>query len=549
MMTERTINLLRTAIIRITDCIKRNRFAFTLSLGLFCGLLLRLAYAAHLPLSNDEGSYLYDGLLLSQGKWPFLTSFSRAPALMFLTSVVVKVFGRSFLAGRMISILAGLGSAYLLYLIGRRLFSPRVGVFAFLFYALLAPCVAHTIYLHTQPLELFFVLVGIWFVAQILFDQPVLPRQFTNPSVLGFSTRRVFLGGAFFGLAVLVRETAALYPAVAVLAILLLSREDFWRRVWAALALGVFSLAVWGSVWGFIISQVGFARVKAVFLAIMTMHDTGEYMSFGFTLRRKFEVFYGALGENFLLYFLVAVFAAILATRVIRAIGGMRRVGVQELGRNWVFLLFFVSVPFLFYGLYYRRLQAEYLAEFMPAMVLMSAVALDQMVESVKCKSKSAKFFIVPIVIVFGLSLLAVNYRYQWEHQHGGSFSQEALESSVRFIKSEAGPGEEIFTAAVAIPFLSGNPLALNISRPVIFSYPHLSPEIKYILYPREEEIISYLRGAPVEWVVMEHEARDIFLRSGEALKDYLKHNYDIIRVIVDEDTGTEIWIACRRTS
>ena len=512
----------------------RRLLGILLAIGLIGGLVLRLLYASHLPLSNDEGSYLYDGLLLSQGKWPFLTSFSRAPALMFLMAFVVKVFGRSFLAGRMISIFAGLGSAYFLYLIGRKLFNQRVGIAVFLLYALLAPCVVHTIYLHTQPLELFFILAGVWFVAGICKARPC-KRSKAWPFVVA---------GVFFGLAVLVRETAALYPAAMVLAIFALSDGKSGNRshlrLREAVLMGVSSLAVWGGVWGFIVSQVGWEKVKAVFLAITTMHDTGEYMSFGFTLKKKFEVFHGALGENFILYFLAVIFVAVLAVKV----GGWVR--ERRVERNWLFLLVFCSVPFLFYGLYYRRLQAEYLAEFMPALVLMSAVALDRVVESAKCKVQSAKFFVFPFLI-FNFSLLTFNFRYMWLHQHGGDFSPEALESSVRFVQSEVAPDEEIFTAVVAIPFLSGNPLALNISRPTIFGYPHLEPGIKYALFPTEEAIINYLENKPVNWIIIEHEVRDMYLRSDERLEDYLLHQYDIIKVVVDKRTGTEIRIAQRR--
>ena len=519
---------------RFIDFLKKNKLVLVISLGLLGGLVLRLAYAAHLPLSNDEGSYLYDGLLLSQGKWPFLTSFSRAPVLMFLTSGVVRVFGRSFLAGRMISILAGLGSAWLLYLIGQRLINRRVGVLALLFYALSAPCVVHTIYLHTQPLELFFVLVGIWFVLREIGE---IREMEETGGVGGF-----VLAGMFFGLAVLVRETAALYPAVAVAAILLLARGIFWRRVWSALVLGVSSLAVWGSVWVFVVRRVGFARVRAVFLAIMTMHDTGEYMSFGFKMKKKFEIFYGALGENFLLYFLVVVFAVFLVARLVRVLRGAGR-----LGRNWVFLLLFVSVPFLFYGLYYRRLQAEYLAEFMPAMVLMSAVALDQMIESVKGKMQSVKSFAVPIAIVFGLPLLAVNYRYQWEHQHGGTFAPEALGEVLNFLEDTVPPDEEIFTAAVIVPFLSGHKLAFDISRPVIFGYPHLAPEVKYALFPTDDEVLAHLAGHPVRWVIFDKTTRDTFFRGHPEIEKYLQENYNVVKVVPNDRTGTIIEIAARR--
>lgn len=506
-----------------------RRFTVWLSRAiLFGGLVLRLAYASHLPLSNDEGSYLYDGLLLSQGKWPFLTSFSRAPLLMFLSTTVVKIFGRSFLAGRMISILAGLGSAYLLYLIGRKLFGQRVGLIAFLLYALLAPCVVHTIYLHTQPLELFFVLCGVYGICK------------AGPCRRGVAWP-LLIAGIFFGLAVLVRETAALYPAAMVL-FLLFSNDvvaNFSSRLKNAFLMGISALVVWGSVWGFIASQVGFEKVKAVFLAILTMHKTGEYMSFGFTMRKKFEIFYSAIPENFILYILTAVFAIILISWIR---GWIREKKVE---RNHLFLLIFCSIPFLFYGLYYKRMQAEYLAEFMPAFVLMSAVALDHLVESSRFKVQGSKFFIFPFLI-FNCSLLIFNFRYMWLHQHGGTFAPEALKLAVEFLRENVDSDEEIFTAAVIIPFLSGHKLSLDISRPVIFGYPHLRSETKYTLFPHDEEIIDHLEETPVNWVIFEKATRDTFFRGHPEIEKYLKENYNVVEVIPNQRTGTVLEIAKR---
>lgn len=517
-----------------------KKLKFVLFFGLIVGLVLRILYASHLPLSNDEGSYLYDGLLLSQGKWPFLTSFSRAPALMFLTSVVVKIFGRNFLAGRMISILAGLGSAYLLYLIGRKLFGQRVGVAAFLLYALLAPCVVHTVYLHTQPLELFFVLCGVWFVLKGVGE------------VRGFW--ELIFAGVFFGLAVLVRETAALYPLVfsaylslRALKCAITKRENvvaqFTARLRNAFVMGISALAVWGLIWGIIASQVGFEKVKAVFLAIMTMHDTGEYMSFGFKLRKKFEVFYGAFPENFFLYILGAVFTVLV---LIRAIRWVRERRVEK---NYLFLLLFCAVPFLFYGLYYRRMQAEYLAEFMPALVLMSAVALDYCISGFQSAlgSRTEVRYYLTTLLPITCYLLLFNYRYQWSHQHGGTFAPEALSEAVSYVRENVPPDEEIFTAAVVIPFLSGHKLSFDMSRPVIFGYPHLAPEIKYTLFPQDGEILHHLETRPVDWAIFDRTTWETFSRGHPEIEKYLKENYNTVEVIPNERTGTILEIATRK--
>ncbi len=579
----------------MTNFYKKNKTAIFIGI-LIIGFFLRLAYATHLPVTNDEGSYLYDGLLLSQGKWPFNYSFSRSPALMFLVAPTVAIFGRSYLAGRAISIFAGLGSAVVLYFMGKRLFNKRVGFIAFAMFALLAPPVVHTSYLLTQPLEILFVLLGIYFTWLGISSSSPSEARRLFPSFARFA-----FAGVFFGLAVLTRETAAFYPMAMVLAILLFSPKlrssavspsevrrlppsfarDIARRLVSAFLMGLSSLAVWGGVWGLIVSRVGFARVKAIFTAITSMHDTGEYWSFGFKLKKKWEIFYGALGENFILYALAVVFAVFVVIKVVEFLKGDKEdrgrvISAYADKRDWPcttwgarfakerdlrrlgFFLFYAAVPVLFYGIYYRRMQAEYLAEFMPVFVLMGAVAVNFLILCAsRCSSglqsaikREINFATTRlcwlIIAVVLLPILFINYRYMWNNQHGGTFAPEALAEAEEFVRENVGEEEEIFTAAVIVPFLADRPLAFKMSRPVIFGYPHLGSEIKYTLFPRDEEILTYLEEKPVKWAIFDRTTWETFSRGHPELEEYLKETYNIVKEIPNERTGNLLEIGSR---
>lgn len=60
------------------------------------------------------------------GRWPFF----RPPGYPYALSAVYRSAGVGFLAPRVAQMLLGLGSAFLLYLLGRRLFGPAVGLVA-----------------------------------------------------------------------------------------------------------------------------------------------------------------------------------------------------------------------------------------------------------------------------------------------------------------------------------------------------------------------------------------------------------------------------------
>ncbi|HEY4499519.1 MAG TPA: glycosyltransferase family 39 protein [Candidatus Paceibacterota bacterium] len=69
--------------------------------------------------------------------WWLRLSFHDQPPLLFLIqNGFMKVFGESVFGFRLPSVLLGIGAVYLLYVIGRKLFSERVGLYAAALYAI-----------------------------------------------------------------------------------------------------------------------------------------------------------------------------------------------------------------------------------------------------------------------------------------------------------------------------------------------------------------------------------------------------------------------------
>jgi hypothetical protein len=100
-------------------------------------LLLRAPIAA-IPLERDEGEYAYIGQRWLQGEVPYKTSFDQKPPGVFAAYAMIQlVIGTSPAALHWGMQLYTLGTLTLLYLLGRRLFSPTVGLLAALFAAFL----------------------------------------------------------------------------------------------------------------------------------------------------------------------------------------------------------------------------------------------------------------------------------------------------------------------------------------------------------------------------------------------------------------------------
>jgi len=560
------------------------------------GFTIRFYYAQTIPLTNDEGSYLYDGYLLSRGLWPFAFSFSRAPALMVIVAFVTKIFGNGIFIGRLISIFAGLLCSKVIYKIGKALINEKVGYYSFLSYLLIPVVSVHNARIHTQTLETLFVMLGIWFL--ILSLDELYKVKSANSSTLRVSadlTQRVFpsriskliFSGTFFGLAVLTRETSAIFPAIFIVYYLITNikrvKEGIVSYLLPPLAIGIASLLVWGGAWSVIGRNVGFDKVFGIFRALTTMHDTGEIWSLGFTLKKKVEVVSAWLNENFIFYLLGLVFiyfilrfflninkkysdfalytsyfllSALLLpgfldfkhpelSTVLRYIvtgaflilfgwlmNSMRKIPKVKQDNLILFLIVCLS-SVVFYGLYYRRLQPGYFSEFMPGFALFSGLALS----SIEIK-KGREKLILSVVTLF---LLFYNFISIQNVPHSGTFYLKPINEVVSWFDVNSGEDDEIFTSAVIFPYLANRELSLNISRPVIFGYPHLAEDIKYTLFPRDSEILRYLKDNKVKFVVVEKSMRDSFFNYHDEIRDYVFDNYHTAEIFENRGNPIEV--------
>jgi 4-amino-4-deoxy-L-arabinose transferase-like glycosyltransferase len=194
-------------------------------------LILRVWALDALGLNSDEAVYAGQGASLARDPsfLPFFPVF-RAHPLLFQTllSVMYRVFGVSGLGGRLLAVAFGMGTVWLTYAIGTRLYARRVGILA----ALLIGVMPYTVVVSRQ----------------ILLDTPMV---FFTSLALYLLIRFVqsnrapwlYAAAASVGLATLTKETAILVVTGAY-AFFALSRKTTvtWRQ--AALALTVLFLTV-----------------------------------------------------------------------------------------------------------------------------------------------------------------------------------------------------------------------------------------------------------------------------------------------------------------
>ena len=251
-------------------------------------------------LERDEGEYAYAGQLMLQGIPPYKLVYSmKFPGIDAAYAAIMAVFGQTIVGIHLGFLLVNAAAIVLMYLLGKRLFSPAAGVAACAAYALLS--IGRGV-LGTQAHATHFVVLA------ALGGTLLLLR--------GIETRRwtaLFWSGVLYGVAVLMKQHGALFVAFGAAYLILdylIRRRDAWLMGLRDLAiflggvsapLALTGLALW---WAGVFGKFWFwtftyARVYA--------HE----MQFSFGIRSMWLTFPDVIGPNLAIW-IVALLGLVL---------------------------------------------------------------------------------------------------------------------------------------------------------------------------------------------------------------------------------------------
>jgi len=100
------------------------------------GFVIRFIGAKIGSINLDEGIHLYDASLLTKGLMPFRDYYTREPYYITLISFFVKTLGTNLLSTRLISVISATLTIPIIYLIGKEIFSKKIGLYSAAIFAL-----------------------------------------------------------------------------------------------------------------------------------------------------------------------------------------------------------------------------------------------------------------------------------------------------------------------------------------------------------------------------------------------------------------------------
>lgn len=546
--------------------------------GLFLAALgWRWWYAHELSLTNDEGNYLYDAWMLWQGKLAGGDGYVKAPLVIGWIAAWQGLLGHTVLAGRMSSLVISALTLGPLYVLGTALWNRRVGLLAAALWAVTGAAVVFGIYVHTQPVAMFFAVSGLALLADAVRRDKTIWR--------------FLAAGALLGLGVASRKSVLAVGLVPL--VMLLANTASWKQRWLKL--------IWVG--------VGFLVVMAVFLSVAySMYGmTGVREAVGFGSAEDSISADPAEAEQVREYsirgmtpFFRESLPLILLSLVGLGIGGERwarrwmppalaklawlmplavfwwawwfffeyegsafhRFGISELWYLFILVLallavwpeqksrpmqsaFYAAGPLWVLGLviFYTnwiKFHANYIAEFIPPLVILSAYG------AVTWRERLPRYLREAVWLVVVVAIIVTGY-VTFVFEHTGTFHQGAVDEAAAWIEKNVPVEPPIFTGAALVPYAAGRRVALDIAHPRWYAYEFTrkDPVRLNTFLPLVEKMMEAFRKS--EWVLLEQQTGFSFLMEYSEIEKSLSEDFVLVHEVENGSNPLKFYRRARR--
>lgn len=378
---------------------RMNRIGRVVAVLLLFFLLVAMQVSALLdPIDRDSGAFLTTANGILAGQIPYRDLWStKPPGIYYLYAVVLAVTGKSLLGVRLILLAANLGTAFLVYLLGRGVWNEDVGILAPLLYLYglmryegLRPL--------TEPFMVFFICLGLLLLLHYYPDR--------------LTIKRLFLSGLLLGIATLFKQPGFLALPIALALILVAHQEQFLATVdgqgprgsqrrlpmsivaflsgyfllWAGATLYFFAVQGWDS-FVYQVFTVHFERRLPYSFADFR-YRTGQHLGY-------FPVLWLA-SALFVLFWI----GAIISRRITR---GDSRIpsGESVFGRARLFELVIMTCLLVSFIPNFRRSHPHYWIQMLPFASLLAAVLFAESLNILRrISSRSVALYVVAIFLL-----------------------------------------------------------------------------------------------------------------------------------------------------
>lgn len=554
----------------------RKKAVILLLLFMVAGAGIRLIYLNKMPYTNDEGFYLYDARTLLQGSLPGGDALAKSPIFVLLTSTFIAIFGNILKAGRYVSLILGVISALPLYYLASNLKDRKAGIIASSMWLFSGAPALFTIYGHTQTTQIF--------LATSTLALVTLATR--NPKWYWF-----FAAGGFLGLAQVSRKSsiALIIPIIFILLLNSVFRKELFKRLaWGAAGFAtvvtiflslIFKL--YGSVG--VYYAMGVSLAKASFeqfdARVSVINDVLPFFREAYPLVFLALIFIGFFLELILKerptimsrfsWFIPVSIAAASNAFVQNNENSMRLEG--GVGLFWQLIPFFLIIiallprssakdsltqknnqvltPIVWFMatviIYaaWIKFRANYIAEFLPALVLAAGIGGAYFAEYYKWENLKGKFpkviYYLFLMVFFWGSFGAMQNAYKFDHT--GTFHWSSISEAASYLQKNANQKELISTGALAIPYLSGHHVPYDAAHSTWYAYGFIEPELRNVFMASAEDMQEKFLHE-TNWFVRDKITEFSFFLEYPKIKSDVENNFEEVLEIENYSNPIRIY-------
>lgn len=439
--------------------------------------LLRLA-ANFYYIGADEGSYIYDALLLNQGFFPIKDFVTRALPQLYFYASFIKILGPHLWILKILNAIVSSLTVAAIYKIGEELEGKKVALIAALLYIISPLSFLSDTVTSTIIFEVALTAWGVYFLIHYLKDK---------------KEASLFFSGMLFAAGFLVRKIPAVFIIAAGFYLLKGKKIKSLRTFLAGIAIPILLATV------ILLPNLGLTQTFQVLgPGLVVVQEARQTLAA--------SLHYLKLGTILSGFLLAGIAAFFLIPRE------------QKPGKKINLLIFWIGALVLLYGFYTvkRGLTPKYLSELTAPFSLLAGLGFVRLLEDTHKRHSErgeesqpsifniSKILLVAITVLISLVAIKItpfgdeSVGYPLMRIIGSGFSRQETKEIVRLIQTQTEENDVILGGSLHWATFSGRKQFLDISHPLI--------------YEQEAEVYT-LYNAPDE-----QEIKEIFINQGPKL-------------------------------
>lgn len=569
---------------KLAKCLMMGKVKFIVSLSplilVSISILIRFVLAGHIPFTNDEGYYFYDGALILDGLIPYRDFLTKSIPHIYLITLFTQIFGNDIFYVRLLPVAIYICNSILLYAIAKHLFSRQVAVATMLIYSLFAEFVILTTYVQTQQTQTFFVLLLLYLglkssgglLRSLLLGLLSLTAFLSRPtSILHIGLLMVILiANEYFRSKSYSRSITEVIRFVGILTIVsmlayfcleafigqtkaldVFGREMAKQSASSAIELGFIDLT----------TQVGsqlFTIVKGIFRSpligvliyicflsvpeLYSVKKTLRYFGLGYILS-WIAVYSGDLHSKVFIVsrsteHILSLF--IISTYPIQSLKKPAWTGIESyVSRNFSYIL--LSLWMLGYLLLYAvwiKYRIHYFSEIIPLLSLVTGLGV---VAVMKKSFHESRFWGIVTAFTLMFFLIVGNLRHIYTFP-SGSHLPKTIYMVTKVIEDNTVPTDEVLTSSPIFLFQSGRDTPFKISHPIWYSYTDIDGSLLTEYLPPYQRLIEYIITNPPKLIIEDKTGENVYLKSPIVSK-LIAEKYELLYETLDRGRPIRVYI------